>query len=142
MINFDETSKIQVNLNSMQGQMGSDFKIPLFKKKKTSESGSSDGKFLHFWPTMIYRKLYNLCRQTWNRKTVINYTNIILFLVLWFERVKSSANGWIFSNFQGFKLRYLIHPRTVSCCRMVPGDHFYHIKNFNFSSSRVSARFN
>ena len=45
MVNFDETSKIQVNLNSMQGQMGSDFKIPLFKKKKTSESGSSEGKF-------------------------------------------------------------------------------------------------
>ena len=29
MVNFDETSKIQVNLNSMQGQIGADFKIPL-----------------------------------------------------------------------------------------------------------------
>ena len=45
MVNFDETSKIQVNLNSMQGQIGSDFKIPLFKKKKTSETGSSEGKY-------------------------------------------------------------------------------------------------
>ena len=45
MVNFDETSKIQVNLNSMQGQIGSDYRIPLFKKKKTSESGSSEGKF-------------------------------------------------------------------------------------------------
>ena len=45
MVNFDETSKIQVNLNSMQGQIGADFKIPLFKKKKTSETCSSEGKF-------------------------------------------------------------------------------------------------
>ena len=45
MVNFDETSKIQVNLNSMQGQIGSDYRIPLFKKKKTSESGSSEGRF-------------------------------------------------------------------------------------------------
>ena len=45
MVNFDETSKIQVNLNSMQGQIGSDYKIPLFKKKKSSETGSSEGKY-------------------------------------------------------------------------------------------------